>query len=171
MKLQEKIFKKLFEEAEIAKFSPEKVMAYHNSLKHYRDIRNVIETARQDGEKMGRIEESQEILVKQMSLKFKLTENDIKYKTVKEHLFLISQKYLFSIISELDLNRLSAIIKEYISEYNFIFEIEKIQSILNDLLKKNTYKLGDLIKIFHHFWQDLSINTDLKSPKILNNEI
>lgn len=50
-------------------------------------------------------------------LKGKLAENDIKNETVEEHLFLISQKYLFSIISELDLNRVTAIIKEYINEY------------------------------------------------------
>jgi len=59
-------------------------------------------------------------------LKGKLAENDIKYKTVEEHLFLISQKYLFSIISGLDLNRVTAIIQEYINEYKiYILLINK----------------------------------------------
>ncbi len=59
-------------------------------------------------------------------LKGKLAENDIKYKTVEEHLFLIIQKYLFSIISGLDLNRVTAIIKEYINEYKiYILLINK----------------------------------------------
>lgn len=48
-KLQERVFKKLFEAAEIAKFSPEEREAYEESLKNYRDIKNVVETAKLDG--------------------------------------------------------------------------------------------------------------------------
>jgi predicted transposase/invertase (TIGR01784 family) len=52
-KLQEKIFQKLFKAAEIAKFSKQEFESYNNSLKYYRDMTNVTNTAFQDGEKKG----------------------------------------------------------------------------------------------------------------------
>lgn len=55
-KLQEKIFERLFETAEIAKFSPEEKEQYEESLKSYRDLKNVIDTAFDDGENKGKIE-------------------------------------------------------------------------------------------------------------------
>lgn len=42
-------FKKLFEAAEIAKFSQEERDAYEESLKYYRDIKNVVDTSREEG--------------------------------------------------------------------------------------------------------------------------
>ena len=45
-KLQEKIFERLFETAEIAKFSPQEKEQYEDSLKVYRDLKNVIDTDR-----------------------------------------------------------------------------------------------------------------------------
>ena len=48
-KLQERIFTKLFEAAEITKFSPTERAAYEESLKRYRDIQNVIDTAKEEG--------------------------------------------------------------------------------------------------------------------------
>jgi predicted transposase/invertase (TIGR01784 family) len=50
-KLQEKVFERLFEVAEIAKFRPEERMAYEDSLKGYRDLKNVIDTAVEDATK------------------------------------------------------------------------------------------------------------------------
>lgn len=47
--LQERIFSKLFEAAEIAKFSPAERKAYEESLKHYRDIKNVVDSSREEG--------------------------------------------------------------------------------------------------------------------------
>lgn len=47
--LQEKIFQRLFEAAEIAKFSATEREAYEDSLKYYRDLKNVIDTSRQEG--------------------------------------------------------------------------------------------------------------------------
>jgi predicted transposase/invertase (TIGR01784 family) len=47
--LREKIFKKLFKTAEIAKFNPEQVNSYEDSLKYYRDIKNSLDTAREEG--------------------------------------------------------------------------------------------------------------------------
>lgn len=54
-KLHEKIFEKLFETAEIAKFTPEQVQSYEDSLKYYRDIKNSLDTAKEE----GKIEEKQ----------------------------------------------------------------------------------------------------------------
>lgn len=56
IKLQERIFQRLFEAAEIAKFSPEEKEQYEESLKSYRDLKNVIDTAFDDGESKGKIE-------------------------------------------------------------------------------------------------------------------
>lgn len=49
LKLQDRIFQKLFEAAEIAKFSPEERDAYEDSLKYYRDLKNVVDTSREEG--------------------------------------------------------------------------------------------------------------------------
>lgn len=54
--LQERVFNRLFEAAEIARFSPEKLYAYEESLKVYRDWNNVIDTATLKGEAKGRAE-------------------------------------------------------------------------------------------------------------------
>jgi predicted transposase/invertase (TIGR01784 family) len=48
-KLQDRIFQKLFEAAEIARFSPEERDAYEESLKYYRDLKNVVDTSRLEG--------------------------------------------------------------------------------------------------------------------------
>lgn len=55
-KLQERIFKKLFEAAEIAKFSPVERGAYEESLKRYRDIKNIVDTSKEEGREEGREE-------------------------------------------------------------------------------------------------------------------
>ena len=48
-KLKERIFEKLFETAEIAKFTPTQVQSYEDSLKYYRDLKNSLDTARDEG--------------------------------------------------------------------------------------------------------------------------
>lgn len=48
-KLQDKVFQKLFDSAEIAKFTKEEREAYEESLKYYRDIKNVVDTSREEG--------------------------------------------------------------------------------------------------------------------------
>lgn len=55
-KLRERIFEQLFETAEIARFTPEQVRSYEDSLKHYRDLKNSLDTAREEGRKEGREE-------------------------------------------------------------------------------------------------------------------
>ena len=51
--LQEKIFLKLFEVAEIASFSSEEKVQYEESLKYYRDLKNVVDTSREEGREEG----------------------------------------------------------------------------------------------------------------------
>ncbi|MFV0506366.1 MAG: PD-(D/E)XK nuclease family transposase, partial [Bacteroidales bacterium] len=47
--LRERVFTKVFEQAEISKFTPEERGDYESSLKYYRDIKNVIDTAKGEG--------------------------------------------------------------------------------------------------------------------------
>jgi predicted transposase/invertase (TIGR01784 family) len=54
--LQERVFEQLFETAEIARFTPEQVRSYEDSLKHYRDLKNSLDTAREEGREEGREE-------------------------------------------------------------------------------------------------------------------
>ena len=51
--LQERVFKRLFEQAEIAKYTPEERQDYEESLKVYRDMKNVLDTAELKGLKKG----------------------------------------------------------------------------------------------------------------------
>ncbi|MCI5132381.1 MAG: Rpn family recombination-promoting nuclease/putative transposase [Candidatus Electrothrix sp. EH2] len=52
-KLQERIFRQLFEQAEIAQFSEQEYQDYENSLKYYRDLKNSMDTAFDDGKNEG----------------------------------------------------------------------------------------------------------------------
>lgn len=49
-------FKKLFEQAEIARFSPKERQDYEESIKVYRDLTNVVRTAERKGREAGRAE-------------------------------------------------------------------------------------------------------------------
>ncbi|MBQ7685229.1 MAG: PD-(D/E)XK nuclease family transposase, partial [Bacteroidaceae bacterium] len=51
--LQERIFKRLFDEAEIASYSPDERREYEESVKEYRDYINTIDTAHEKGWKEG----------------------------------------------------------------------------------------------------------------------
>jgi predicted transposase/invertase (TIGR01784 family) len=48
-KLREHIFDKLFETAEIARFTPDQIRSYEDSLKYYRDLKNSLDTAKEEG--------------------------------------------------------------------------------------------------------------------------
>ena len=54
--LQERVFKRLFETAEIARFSESEMRDYEESLKNLRDLGNVLNTAKEEGRKEGREE-------------------------------------------------------------------------------------------------------------------
>jgi len=55
-KLQERIFKKVFEQAEIANYSDNEYAEYEESLKIYRDLKNSIDTSFDEGKIEGKIE-------------------------------------------------------------------------------------------------------------------
>ncbi len=61
-RLQEKVFSKVFEIAEIAKYSPAEAAAYEESLKIYRDLKNVIDTAYDEGKAEGKLEVAQRLV-------------------------------------------------------------------------------------------------------------
>jgi predicted transposase/invertase (TIGR01784 family) len=82
-KLREQIFDKLFETAEIAKFTQDQVRSYEDSLKYYRDLKNSLDTAREEGKIEGKIEIAIKALKKGLSVKdvidlTGLTEDEIK---------------------------------------------------------------------------------------------
>ena len=58
--LQEQIFLKLFDAAQLACFDPAERKAYENSLKYYRDLKNVTDTAWEEGKEEGREEGREE---------------------------------------------------------------------------------------------------------------
>lgn len=58
-KLQEKIFERLFDVAEIAKFSKEEILSYEDSLKYYRDLKNSLDLAKEE----GKLEKAREIIL------------------------------------------------------------------------------------------------------------
>jgi predicted transposase/invertase (TIGR01784 family) len=66
--LQEGVFPELFAAAEIANFSPNEQETYQNSLKYYRDMNNVVDTARQEGRQEG----IEQMLERQRSLLLRL---------------------------------------------------------------------------------------------------
>ena len=51
--LQERVFTRLFEQAEIARYTPEERLDYEDSLKVYRDLKNVLDTAELKGLRKG----------------------------------------------------------------------------------------------------------------------
>ena len=67
-RLQEKVFSKVFEIAEIAKYSPAEAAAYEDSLKVYRDLKNVIDTAYDEGKAEGKLEVAQRLVESGMSV-------------------------------------------------------------------------------------------------------
>ena len=57
--LVDKVFDRLFEEAEIARFTPTELREYEDSLKASRDIKNSLDTAKREGIEIGRAEGEQ----------------------------------------------------------------------------------------------------------------
>lgn len=55
-RLRERIFERLFEVAEVARFTREELLSYEDSLKYYRDLKNSLDTAWEEGKMEGKIE-------------------------------------------------------------------------------------------------------------------
>lgn len=72
-KIKEKIFLKVFQIAQYQKMSKEERMAYEDSLKYYRDLKNSLDTAKEEGytlaEEKYRFELEQERRQKEEALK------------------------------------------------------------------------------------------------------
>ena len=66
--LKEKVFTKLFEEAEIAKFTPTELKEYEDSLKAYRDVKNSIDTALEKGREEKAIQIAKKMLAAGMDV-------------------------------------------------------------------------------------------------------
>lgn len=60
--LCDKVFDRLFEEAEIAKFTPQELREYEASKMAYRDIKNSIDTSKREGRIEANIETAQRLL-------------------------------------------------------------------------------------------------------------
>ena len=65
--LCDKVFDRLFEEAEIAKFTPQEMREYEASKKAYRDIKNSVDTAKREGIAEGMLQRSLEIARKMLA--------------------------------------------------------------------------------------------------------
>ena len=66
--LQTAVFNRLFAEAEIAKFTRAELREYEDSLKAYRDIKNFLDSAKQEGKKDKAIEIAKNLLEMGMSI-------------------------------------------------------------------------------------------------------
>ena len=76
--LQDRVFQKLFEAAEIAKFTVDEKNKYEESLKYYRDLKNVVDTSFDEGKIEGKIEGKLEI-ARQMKSEGESFEKIIRY--------------------------------------------------------------------------------------------
>ena len=65
--LREKIFSKLFAAASVASFTPTELREYEDSLKAYRDIKNSLDTAKEEGREEGREQRNIEIAKKMLA--------------------------------------------------------------------------------------------------------
>ena len=76
--LQDRVFQKLFEAAEIAKFTPDEKNKYEESLKYYRDLKNVVDTSFDEGKAEGKAEGKVEI-ARQMKFEGEPVEKIVRF--------------------------------------------------------------------------------------------
>ena len=65
----QKLYTKLFAAAEIAKYSKQDQEIYEESLKHFGDLKNVMDTAKEEGKIEGKIEAASEIKKKGLDIR------------------------------------------------------------------------------------------------------
>jgi predicted transposase/invertase (TIGR01784 family) len=99
-KLQEKVFQKLFKTAEIAKFNREEVLQYEQSLKVYRDLKNVIDTAFDDGKAEGLAEGRNEEKLERITLMLK--KGKLSVEEIAD-IFEVTTQFVAEIKAELNL--------------------------------------------------------------------
>jgi predicted transposase/invertase (TIGR01784 family) len=83
-KLKEQVFEKLFETAEIARFTPDQVRSYEDSLKYYRDLKNSLDTARDEGKAEGKIEVAKNLLKNGVAIDVIIKSTGLTEKEIKE---------------------------------------------------------------------------------------
>jgi predicted transposase/invertase (TIGR01784 family) len=87
-RLRERIFEKLFEVAEIARFTPEQMQSYEDSLKYYRDIKNSLDTAREEGflegELKSKIEIARKMLLQNMDVHIIATVTGLSHEQIEQ---------------------------------------------------------------------------------------
>jgi len=64
-RIQERVFERLFEAAEISRFDPSEREAYEESIKVYRDLKNVMDTQWEEGLQEGSLRKAA-VIAKQM---------------------------------------------------------------------------------------------------------
>ncbi len=67
-KLKERVFERVFEVAEIANFSHEEYLSYEDSLKYYRDLKNSLDTAKEEGKEEKATEIAKKMLENGISI-------------------------------------------------------------------------------------------------------
>lgn len=80
--LQERVFQQLFEAAEIAKFTPDEKNKYEESLKYYRDLKNVVDASFDEGKAEGKEEgkaEGKEEIARQMKAEGEPVEKIVRF--------------------------------------------------------------------------------------------
>ena len=82
--LKEKIFSKLFEEAEIAKFTPTELKEYEDSLKAYRDVKNSIDTALEKGRVEGVMQVAKKLLESGMDIDTVMKMTDLSKSEIEK---------------------------------------------------------------------------------------
>ena len=82
--LKEKIFSKLFGEAEIAKFTPTELKEYEDSLKAYRDVKNSIDTALEKGRVEGVMQVAKKLLESGMDIDTVMKMTDLSKSEIEK---------------------------------------------------------------------------------------
>lgn len=62
-RVPDKLRERVFETAEIAKFAPDQIRSYEDSLKYYRDMKNSLDTAKQEAREERDIEIAKEMII------------------------------------------------------------------------------------------------------------
>ena len=61
--IRKQAFEQLFDTAEIARFTPDQVRSYEKSLRHYRDMKNSLDTAFEEGRQQRELEIAKALLI------------------------------------------------------------------------------------------------------------
>jgi predicted transposase/invertase (TIGR01784 family) len=83
-KLKENIFLKLFETAEIAKFNQQEYQEYEDSLRYYRDIKNSLDMAKEEGKIEGKTEVAKNLLKNKVSIEIIMSSTGLSKEEIEK---------------------------------------------------------------------------------------